>query len=476
MKYSAATVIFALSFVCACDPQETIQPQSEKGSSQVAITTSAVKADAGATPAAATTPSGAAPAAALGVTRHLPGTVITTATGKYAYLVRSNGTVSPFASASLATASGYAASMIITVSVDELYCYGRGDQITAALPPPPSGMLADGTIVKESGKSTIYIVSDGVAWSTINETTFKAAGYNYETLVTLSAGTLASKVDAVGNCGEGIACLDSNYLYSCAQDDPIVTVTPITTPVITVTPTVTATTVATAPVTTTMTSTPVVIVTPTVSATSITTSTPIATATATTITVIEPTPTVVTTTVATATPTATATATATATVTTPTVTVTPTVTATVTATSVATSTVTSTSPPTTVDLTWVYAASGTKLCLNADYFAGGDKAVLLIWSGPGADAASGPVAMQSGDRFCWDFMNRQKGLYTFWADEPEASCGADICPRDTIPGNGAQYMTAPKATAEARKWLHCETTGCDGMAYWDGTALSPMGD
>ena len=116
------------------------------------------------------------------------------------------------------------------------------------------------------------------------------------------------------------------------------------------------------------------------------------------------------------------------------------------------------------------------MCLNAAYFAGDDEAVLLIWSGPGADAAKGPVAIESGGRFCWDFAERGKGLYYFWADVPLDPCSTDICFRDGIDGNGAMYMTAPKATSAARKWLHCEPTGCDGAAYWDGSAFTPMGD
>ena len=114
--------------------------------------------------------------------------------------------------------------------------------------------------------------------------------------------------------------------------------------------------------------------------------------------------------------------------------------------------------------------------MNAAYFAGDDEAVLLIWSGPGADAAKGPVAIESGGRFCWDFAERGKGLYYFWADVPLDPCSTDICFRDGIDGNGAMYMTAPKATSAARKWLHCEPTGCDGAAYWDGSAFTPMGD
>ena len=56
--------------------------------------------------ATATAPLTVTSTAAATVTRHLPGTAITTATGKYTYLVQSDGTIAPFASDAIASASG----------------------------------------------------------------------------------------------------------------------------------------------------------------------------------------------------------------------------------------------------------------------------------------------------------------------------------------------------------------------------------
>lgn len=435
-RITAIALVLVLS---ACDPQETPSAASAKKSvqtsSQSAVTSTAYKEDAGSLTIATNS------ALVSAIKRHLPGTAITTATGKYTYLVNSNGTVSPFASTALVAASGYTASMVVTVTAEELYCYGRGDQITSALPAPVGNRLMNGALVKEVGRTDTYVVSDGVAWPVITGQVFINAGYDFANVIELPAGTLASRVDAIGDCNFGIACLDSEYSLSCAQDEQDLVDDSIITSAATATATVAPALTQTAVATQTATASVPAPATATVSATATTSAT---STTSTTVSVASSNPVATTTAVATQTATASATA--------PTIIL------------------------ESIDFTWVWDGMGTKLCLNPVYFAGGSKAVLLVWTGPDADQLKGPVTIQSETGFCWDFVNRQKGLYTFWADEPVSSCVADTCPRDAIPGNGAQYMTAPKASASAKKWLHCEPTGCDGMAYWDGTTLSPVGD
>ncbi len=235
-------IAFSIAVLAACGPEAT--PPGAVSSTSKSTATAAVTA----TKADAATTSGAAllTVAAANVTRHLPGTAITTATGKYVYLVEDNGTIAPFASAAIAAASGYAAAAVVTVNAAELNCYGRGDQIAAALPAPSGGKLREGALVKEKGKTDTYVVSDGVAWPVHNGNVFTEAGYDWGNVVEISAGTLAAKVDAVGSCVSGIACLDEEYLLTCARDESV-GVLP--------TSTVTATATATASPTATATST-----------------------------------------------------------------------------------------------------------------------------------------------------------------------------------------------------------------------------
>jgi len=464
---------------CANDDSVSVLPTSTATATATATTTAT------AAPINTATSTGTATAvhsSGAKVTRHPPGTAITTATGKYIYLVQDDGTAAPFASAAIAAASGYGSDTIITVSATELYCYSRGDQITAALPANESG-LQDGALVKEKGKTDTYVVSGGMAWPVKSGAVFLEAGYDWDNVVEIPAGSLAGKVDDIGDCVIGVMCLDEAYLLTCADDEtvglfPTATSTGTATAVATSAPTVTATATATETKTA---ATAVATATATDAATSTAAPTPTSTVTATmTGTAATATHTASSTAVTTAFPTFTATTTATATATTTgTASATTATTATPSATATATTTTTATNtdpPPPVIDLSWVWSDGGGELCLNAAYFAGDDQAVLLIWSGPGADAAKGPVSYEDSGRFCWDFTGQGKGLYYFWADVPLASCSSDICPRDTVANNGAMYMTAPKATPAARKWLHCEPTGCDGTAYWDGSTLTPMGD
>jgi hypothetical protein len=136
------------------------------------------------------------------------------------------------------------------------------------------------------------------------------------------------------------------------------------------------------------------------------------------------------------------------------------------------------------DVTWLYTSSGASICFNA-WFMNGDaqRAVLLFWDGPRADAWHGPVASLVGDRYCWDFVGWPKGVYSFWPDEPDPACAADWCLRDSDPYTGANYGQALSVTGDRRKWFTCDfsgcatgsTCGCNGTAYFDGNSWLPEG-
>jgi hypothetical protein len=135
------------------------------------------------------------------------------------------------------------------------------------------------------------------------------------------------------------------------------------------------------------------------------------------------------------------------------------------------------------DFTWLYRSTGASICFNSWYFSGTDRAVLLFWSGPRADAWHGPTSTKVGTEFCWNLSSWPKGLYSFWSDVPDPSCGADWCLRDDDPYTGALYGEAPLVTGPPRKWVTCDysgcktggTCGCNGIAYFDGTTWVPEG-
>jgi hypothetical protein len=338
-------------------------------------------------------------------TRHLPGTVITTATGKYNYLVLSDGTLAPFAAAGLVAESGYAPEAVVTVTAEELRCYGRSASITVALDFDATGQIADGALVKEKGLSAVYAVSEGVAWPILNERVFLTAGYSFAAVKEIPAGSLKKSVEAIGDCVAKIACLDLDYLFSCAADDEVEEIPIDREPSDYINSAHDA-------------ALPLV---PKDGGAGAADLPPMPAVAAPTIVVL------------------------------PDAGLRP-------------------------DLSWVWDGAGSRLCLNAAYFAGGKTAVLLLWSGPGAAATQGVVADEDNGKFCWEFKSKEKGLYYFWADVPVLSCNEGICPRDNNPDNGALYMTAPMATPRAREWLSCvAATGCDGVAYWDKQTFAPMG-
>jgi hypothetical protein len=118
------------------------------------------------------------------------------------------------------------------------------------------------------------------------------------------------------------------------------------------------------------------------------------------------------------------------------------------------------------------------ICLNATYFMprSATRAVLRTWIGPYITGTNGgPVTGKDGqNRFCWDFAGMPAGIYRLWADVPASACAdTDFCGDDGISGDGAQYGTAPNATAGERKWLYCLDTGCDGYAVFNGAAWLP---
>jgi hypothetical protein len=480
IKLLLGSLIFA---ACSADA-----PMPPRGTPNATVATSAVsvKSDGGAVAANGTAATASPVGTQTQVLRHLPETAVRLAGDATVYLVQSDGSLAPFASATALHTSGYSDAMVVAASSAELSCYGAGKTIKSGLPAPAGGHLRDGTLVKENNKSDVYAVSDGVAWPIVNFDVFTAAGYKTESVKVIAAGTLAGVVDEIGDCVLGIACLDADYLGTCAKDDlGDVSVDPGSdddTATVTITATATASSSGATTVVATSVQTATATQTATQSATSAATASRTAAETQTQTSVQTQTAAQSATSVATAaqtqattySPTAAATQTQTSSATA--VSVASAITATQTATS--TQTATQTAAAAAAPATWVWTGDGTKICLNATYFLprSAGRAVLRTWSGPYVTGLNaGPVADKDGqNRFCWDFDGMQSGIYALWADAPAASCAnADFCGDDGVTGDGAQYGTAPNATALERKWLKCADTGCDGYAVFNGTAWLP---
>jgi len=354
------------------------------------------------------------------VARHLPGTLVKTASSAKVYMVNVDGTSSWVTSEMAFLKSGFTDAMIVSVSEPEMSCYGIGASIDVPLAAPTGTRARDGSLLKVVGQPAVYAVSGGIAWPIKFWDVFVIAGYDPANVVEVTASAFPSMVTAVGDCASGENCLDLEYLGVCAHmpGPPIL------------------------PHDAGATDTD-----PPDSALEPDGGTPIADASA----VPEVAPASM--------PDAGA------------------------PTADAVSATADAAPESAKDFSWVYRDEGSSLCLNGWYFSGGTRAALLIWSGPGADGLHGPVATRMEDRFCWDFGSKFPGLYRFWADVPDPSCADAKCPRDSVDDDGAQYGDAPAVSGFPRTWLHCDYSGCatggacgcDGMGYWDGSSWTPAG-
>lgn len=337
------------------------------------------------------------------VFRHVPGTLIKTAASPKVYRVNADMSASWIVDEEVFSGSGFADAMIVPISDAELTCYARGPDIETPLERTTSGM-ADGSLVKEDGIPDVYVVSAGVAWPIMFWDVFLIAAYDVSQVIEIPAGTLHERVSGVGSCETGEHCLDLEFLGVCGAGgtDALAPETQSG-----VDAGVTADGGAGSMYDAQLDqprSDPEIPVEPPTDAGIDSLVSDRADATN----------------------------------------------------DVFSEDVLVSSG---IDLSWVYRSESHNICLNARYFVGGTKAVFLIWTGPNADARNGPVSSRREERFCWDFSGKPSGVYRFWADVPDGVCAENVCPRDAVDGNGAQYGDAPLIQRPERDWLRAILAG-----------------
>ena len=73
----------------------------------------------------------------------------------------------------------------------------------------------DGSLVKENGKSTIYVISDGAAVPIRDWNTYLLLGFENRNVLTVNPGILNVIHQSVGNCGTLSLCLDTEAVVVC---------------------------------------------------------------------------------------------------------------------------------------------------------------------------------------------------------------------------------------------------------------------
>lgn len=94
--------------------------------------------------------------------------------------------------------------------------YSQDDAFFADVPERSgTAPFRDGSIVKESSESDVYIVSGGVALPVKDWETYLRLGFGERELLVVDDGDIAQVMDHVGNCASGTWCLDSEAVTTC---------------------------------------------------------------------------------------------------------------------------------------------------------------------------------------------------------------------------------------------------------------------
>ncbi len=73
----------------------------------------------------------------------------------------------------------------------------------------------DGTVVKESSQSDVYVISDGVALPVDDWATYLLLGFEAREIVTVDSGEVSQVMDRVGDCASDVWCLDAEAVTTC---------------------------------------------------------------------------------------------------------------------------------------------------------------------------------------------------------------------------------------------------------------------
>lgn len=82
-----------------------------------------------------------------------------------------------------------------------------------------AAVFRDGTLLKESGKSDVYVVSDGVAQPIIDWDTYLALGFGKRAILEVDAGVITAVQSLVGSCATDVFCVSMDEVASCGGSD-----------------------------------------------------------------------------------------------------------------------------------------------------------------------------------------------------------------------------------------------------------------
>ncbi len=138
---------------------------------------------------------------------HPNGTALKTPVKDTVYLVE-QGRLRAFADRDAMVSRGYRAEDVVLVSETEPHCYPSGP-VLAGVGQPVFGpaRLMDGSLVMETGKTDVYVVSDGAALPVWDEDTLRLMGYGARDVYRLPVGGIRARFTRVGECVTDRGCI-----------------------------------------------------------------------------------------------------------------------------------------------------------------------------------------------------------------------------------------------------------------------------
>jgi hypothetical protein len=76
-------------------------------------------------------------------------------------------------------------------------------------------MWRDGAVVREEGRSDLYVTAGNIAFPILNWDVYTRMGFALRPIISMPAGTLARSVSEVGNCITGNFCVDHAFVERC---------------------------------------------------------------------------------------------------------------------------------------------------------------------------------------------------------------------------------------------------------------------
>jgi len=130
--------------------------------------------------------------------------------------VLENGRLRVFLTEAAFLTRGHSFDDVVLMSADERQCHPVGAAVEGAgAPPAVEEPFREGALVKERGRSDVYVVSGGAALPVFNEEAYRLMGFAHRHVHELPEGEVRRRFQNVGSCVADIGCIKGEYVTRC---------------------------------------------------------------------------------------------------------------------------------------------------------------------------------------------------------------------------------------------------------------------